>query len=134
MACKFINTPVKQYLCLICSKLCKDTHTKLKIKISKQKNKMIRFLHFNHFLLMLFLIGVGCHDFQWEPNYFDFKQIKKDIFTQNDVSISSLISESMSLNWTENQDCLNELIAIKNGLANFDEWAVKSKINMHNLI
>ena len=55
------------------------------------------------------------HDEFWPDNYFNFP-----------ISIIESI-QSMSHNWTENSDCLIELNAIRNGIQNSEEWAIKSK-------
>lgn len=87
--------------------------------------------NFKHFLLIVLVIIVRCDNVGCEPNFFDFKQIKRELFSQNDLGMSNLISELMSYNWTENHECLNELIAIQNGFVNFDEWALTSNMNSY---
>lgn len=84
---------------------------------------------FKYFLLIICAISVHSTNIEWEPNFFDFNQIKSEILTKNDLSISNLINESMSYNWTKNHDCLKELIEIKSGLMNVEDWAVKSEAN-----
>lgn len=63
-------------------------------------------------------------------NVFDFEQIKNDLFS----NVPNLISENGSPNWTESHNCLSELNAIKNGLNNLEEWAVKSRSNLNFII
>lgn len=58
-------------------------------------------------------------------NFVDFEQIKYEVFSTNFVNATK--QEKSNFQKLENhQKCLNELNEIHNGLATFDEWAVKS--------
>lgn len=91
--------------------------------------KQIRNNLFKIVLKILCVNYVLC-DVEFDPKFFDFDRIKREIFTKSDLSISNLINESISYNWTENHNCLSELITIKDGLMNFEEWAIKGNLNM----
>lgn len=56
---------------------------------------------------------------------FNFEQIKFDLFSLGDVVKTNKFGESNSKNWTSHQQCLSELNAIKNGLNNFELWAIQ---------
>lgn len=45
-----------------------------------------------------------------------------------DIAFESITNETN--NWSDNQDCFNELDAIKNGLNNFNEWAIESIVQI----
>lgn len=62
-------------------------------------------------------------------NFHEFEQIKIDLFATSDIHLN----EPNSFNSTKFRDCLIELSAIKNGLNNFDEWAIKCKCFLKNL-
>ena len=55
--------------------------------------------------------------------------LKKDIFSIKHFNIPNTINEILSQNWTDNQDCLIELNAIKSGLENDEQWAINGKLN-----
>lgn len=51
---------------------------------------------------------------------FDFEHIKRDLFLQTDLNNSEI-----SKNEITSSTCLNEIIAIKNGLNSSSDWALK---------
>lgn len=55
---------------------------------------------------------------------FNFEQIKFDLFSTNDFAETNKFN---SKNWTEHHQCLKELNAIKNGMKNFEPWAIQCK-------
>lgn len=78
-------------------------------------------------LISLFLFGqvtvlsiniVGAND-----------QISPDIFDLRNFDASNAIKRILSGNWTENHECLIELNAIKSGLNNHEEWAIRGELD-----
>lgn len=58
----------------------------------------------------------------------------KSFFTMTrNINMSSAIDRIFSYNWTENNDCFIELNAIKQGLLEQEEWAMKCELKMKNL-
>lgn len=60
-------------------------------------------------------------------NPFNFEQIKFDLFSKSDFAKIDKFSELNSRNSTDHHQCLKELNAIKNGLNNFEPWAIQCK-------
>lgn len=57
---------------------------------------------------------------------FNFEQIKFDLFSTKDFAKADKFSEFNSRNLTaQHRQCLTELNAIKNGVKNFEPWAVQ---------
>lgn len=56
-----------------------------------------------------------------------FVEFKKNLFSIRNFDVLNGIHETLFGNWTQDQQCLTELNAIKNGLKNSEEWAFKSK-------
>ena len=77
----------------------------------------------NRFLVFLFLIGQIVQSVIGTRN----KQIRTDLFSMRNFDISNAIDEILSRNWTQNHECLIELNAIKNGIKNHEEWAIRGK-------
>lgn len=79
-------------------------------------------------LIVIILICIQCHDAKLNVNNqlfpFNFEQIKFDLFSTNDFAKTNKFS---SKNWTEHQQCLDELNAIRNGMKNFEPWAIQCK-------
>lgn len=95
--------------------------------MAKNRSCFSKLLH-----LLCFVICVNCEDTEYQPknvkfNFFDFGPIKNIFLTESDLNISNMMNELVSKNWTEDQRCLIELKGIKNGLYNFEEWAIESK-------
>lgn len=79
------------------------------------------------FIWLLVVNGVLCNSAKSKSIYFHMERIRNELFS--DISNTITIIESLSQNWTENHECLIELNAIKNGIINSDEWAIKSTWN-----
>lgn len=79
--------------------------------------------------IVIILICIHCIDAKLNVNHlypFNFEQIKFDIFSTNDFTKNNKLGEFNSKNWTaEHHKCLLELNAIKNGMKNFEPWAVQ---------
>lgn len=60
-----------------------------------------------------------------ECNKFD--EFKRNLFSIKNFDILNGFNEIIFGNWTQDQKCLAELHAIKNGLKNSEEWAYKSE-------
>lgn len=67
------------------------------------------------FWVILLVFGVRGNNADF-PSVFD--HLKNVLNVNND---------SVFRNWTGNHECFNELIAIKNGLINFEKWAIERK-------
>lgn len=73
----------------------------------------------NFLVLILFLIGeivIGIQAIDLP---------KTGIFSMRHFNVPNSVSRILSHNWTDNQDCLIELNAIKNGLENDEQWAIQ---------
>lgn len=82
------------------------------------------------FLVFAFILTCIDAKFNVNNNYlypFNFEQIKYDLFSASDFPKTNKFSEFNSKNWTKNHQCLTELIEIKNGLKNFEPWAIQCK-------
>lgn len=79
--------------------------------------------YFVYFVLFVIQITVHGHDSKFELNFDTIKRMYS--FKQN-LNISNTLDEMVMYNSTENHHCINELIAIANGLASNDEWAIQS--------
>lgn len=76
--------------------------------------------------IIFFSNCVDCNDSRRKSNLLDLRRISHEIFSKNDLGGSNAIIETMSKhNWTENHECLVELLAIKNGIDNFEEWGLE---------
>lgn len=78
--------------------------------------------------IVVFSNCVHCYDVKFKSNLLDIKRISYEFFSENNFNMSNGIIETISRhNWTENQECLGELYEIKNGIDNFEDWALESK-------
>lgn len=73
------------------------------------------------FQLSLIVISVRCNDSANDNNV-----AKIDMFSIMNVNISNIANEILNQDWTENLDCLSELLEIQNGLKNSEKWSMKS--------
>lgn len=74
-------------------------------------------------LFLIFEIVFGI-----QPIELDHDVAKRDIFSMKHLNIPNSISKVLSHNnWTDNQNCLNELNAIQSGLVNNERWAIRGK-------
>lgn len=90
-------------------------------------------------ILVLTLVFVQCSDAKLDivNSYlfpFNIEQFKLDLFFKNDLAQNDKLSSSNPKNWTEHRQCLLELNAIKNGLMNFEPWAITCKSNIFNYL
>lgn len=88
-------------------------------------------IHQSHLLFLLFLFSQNVSlVFGIQPTKFDIiiKQIRTDLFYMRDFNTSNAINGILSHNWTENHECLMELNAIKIGLKNREEWAMRGNV------
>lgn len=80
--------------------------------------------------IVITLICIQCIDAKLSINKhfhpFNFEQIKFDLFSANDFERTDEFSVFKSKNWTDHRQCLMELNAIKNGMNNFEPWAIQS--------
>lgn len=78
-----------------------------------------------HFLIVfqLHLFVISVHSVN------DYNVEKIDMFSILNVNISNIANEILDQDWTENLDCLNELIKIQNGLKTSEKWSMKSGLN-----
>lgn len=68
--------------------------------------------------LLLFVISLKCENVSGSnSNFFDFEQIKSDLFNP------------ATFNNSNGESCSTELIAISRGIINSEEWAFKCKWN-----
>lgn len=87
--------------------------------------------NFDHFFILLFLVGevvssvIGVQATKVDND----KQIQTDLFYMRHFDTSSIVHRILSQEWTENHGCLLELDAIKNGLQNHEEWAIKGTLD-----
>lgn len=79
------------------------------------------------FLCVLSVCSVHCNDTKFKSNFNIVEHLKKSFYAKSDLNITNVLNEFVAHNWTENYGCLTELIAIKNGIINFDEWAITRK-------
>lgn len=56
-------------------------------------------------------------------------QIRADTFYLRNFNAPNAISGISSRYWTENHECLIELNAIKNGIDQHEEWAIRGRSN-----
>lgn len=61
-------------------------------------------------------------------------QLNGDVFSMRHFNVPNSISRILSYNWTDNQDCLIELNAIKNGLENDEQWAIRRTSDFYRCI
>lgn len=85
---------------------------------------------FLQLFLTLLVISVECNDFKFQSfntnvELFNLEQLKNDLFSEID---RNRFSEYDFSNSKKSNNCLKELSEIKNGLINFEDWAIKSKI------
>lgn len=58
----------------------------------------------------------------------DSNQVHRDLFYLRNFDASNLIERVLSpINWITNHECLAELTAIRDGLENHEEWAIRGK-------
>lgn len=62
-------------------------------------------------------------------NSLNFDEIKLNLFLNSDFDDSSNKTEQFN-SQKDALQCVTELNAIKNGLINFDKWAIKRKSNL----
>lgn len=79
-------------------------------------------------LVVLSVCSVRCNDSKFKFNFNIVEHLKRSFYAKSDLNITNVIGGFMSQNWTENRKCLTELNAIKNGITNFDEWAITRKL------
>lgn len=83
-------------------------------------------------LVFVFVIvsSIERHEANSEPDQSPFsinlEQIKYDLFLNNDLGSFNSAASGTKLS----ENCLNNLKAVQNGLAHFEQWAMKSKF-MH---
>lgn len=70
--------------------------------------------------------SIECTDAKFKSIFFNIEQIKSNLFSHETFNISK---DSMPHDWATDSECLDELIAIKSGIINFEEWAIKSKFD-----
>lgn len=58
----------------------------------------------------------------------DYTKLEKQLFYLRNFNTSSIIDKILFHNWTENHECLTELNAIRKGLQNHEEWAIRGKL------
>lgn len=56
----------------------------------------------------------------------EYDPVRIDAISKINFNISNIVHEVLHADWTDNFHCLVELNAIKYGLRNFDEWAIRS--------
>lgn len=83
--------------------------------------------------LVLFLFCIKCNHAVSQTNetdlsFFDFEQMKNDIFLNSDLNIPKLAEEYDFKNINQYLKCSKEFIAIRKGLKHYELWAMKSKI------
>lgn len=83
------------------------------------------FLKWHFFLFPLICVNLSYASVDSNFPFFNFDQIKYDIFTKSD-SIN-LAKASSSEHTLSDQMCFDEIIAIGNGLMNNEKWAIRSK-------
>lgn len=66
-----------------------------------------------------------------DVNQSDYDRKVIELILLKNADLSNIVSDILSFNWTENQECLIELNAIKNGLTNHQKWAAKGQLNLH---
>ena len=78
----------------------------------------------SYILLLIQLIWSVNSDHTKFPSEYD--PVRIDIISKRDFNISKIVNGILFDDWMDNIHCLVELNAIKFGLSNFDEWAIKS--------
>lgn len=78
----------------------------------------------SYFLILFQLLWSVNSDYTKFPSEYD--PIRMDIISKRNFNVTNIVNEILLGDWTNNIHCLVELNAIKFGLKNFDEWAVKS--------
>lgn len=58
----------------------------------------------------------------------DYTKLQKKLFYLRNFNTSNIIDRVLSHNWTKNHECLTELNAIKTGLQNHEEWAIRGTL------
>lgn len=57
-------------------------------------------------------------------------EVQKELFYLKNFNTSNIVNGILTYNWTQNQEeCLKELNAIKIGVENREEWAIKGRMN-----
>lgn len=77
------------------------------------------------FIGQLILCSIGVQSAQATKSKYD--QVKSDLFYFRSINTSNIIDRVLSHNWTQNHECLTELKAIKTGLENHEEWALRGR-------
>lgn len=55
-------------------------------------------------------------------------KLENDLFYLRNFNTSNIIDRVLSHNWTKNHECSTELNAIKKGLQNHEEWAIRGEL------
>lgn len=76
--------------------------------------------------IILMVIAVQCN--RRTRFHSDFDAFKTRLYSIKNTDIHETISDTIFSNWTDNDVCSNEMVAIKHGLMNSEEWAYKSKL------
>lgn len=58
---------------------------------------------------------------------FDYNKTLNNLISATEFDNLKILDSILYFDWTKNQECLNELKAIKNGAYNKEEWAIKCK-------
>lgn len=87
----------------------------------------------SYFLVLFYLISqIALWTIGIQATESDNDQIQKDLFNLRKFNVSSAINGILNHNWLENRECLIELNAIKNGLDNDEQWAMKGRLNQNS--
>lgn len=62
------------------------------------------------------------------------KSIQPDLFYMRNFDTSNAVDQILSQKWTENHECLTELNAIRNGIKNHAEWAIRGTIGFPTIL
>ena len=90
---------------------------------NNHRNRLISLFLVSQILLVV-IGGIQAND--------SYKKLKlRNLFFMRNFNVSNAINEILSSNWTENHKCLVELNAIKSGVNNYDEWAIKCRWNFY---
>lgn len=81
-------------------------------------------------LLLLFVCEIVSHAVGNQSTIISTeKPIRPDLFYMRNFDTSKAIDQILSQKWIENHECLSELNAIRNGIENHDEWAIRGTFN-----
>lgn len=81
-------------------------------------------INFSKFFFLIGQIVIGIRAIESNHNQFE-----KELFYIRNFDVSRAINEILTYNWTKNQECLNEINAIKSGIENHEEWAIRGKLD-----